>query len=206
MAAASGPASESVPPGQRDRPSIAERAARREQLHEGGRDRYSALLRSLRAGRELPIRRRGGRIAIDWHPVLWTLIRVAIVALAAYLAIRFATEWWREHSVVTWSGPDATVQSGVRLADCPLIDRIRVDEFPSWVVFGGSVYRYTGYLRPYVGPDTPGYMPSGHTSGAMHLVLIENTPAGRARETILVWLEGALAGVLYERTPDCPPP
>lgn len=206
MAAVTGPANESVPHGQRDRPSIAERAARREQLQAGGRDRYAALLRSLRAGHELPIHRRGGRIAIDWNPVLWTLIKVAIVAVAAYLVIRFATDWWREHDVVTWSGPDATVQSGVRLPDCPLVDRIRVDDFPSWVVFGGSVYRYTGFLRPYVGPETPGYRPSGYTSGTMHLVFIENTPAGLARDTILIWLEGALAGVQYLRTPDCPPP
>jgi hypothetical protein len=207
MAAATGPASEGVPPGQHERPSIAERAARRQELQaRGGRDRYEALLRSLRAGAELPFYRRGGRITIDWHPVLWTLVKVAIVAVAAYLAIRFATDWWREHNVVTWSGPDATVQSGVRFPDCPLIDRIRVHDFPSWVVFGGSVYRYTGYLRPYVGPDTPGYRPSGYSSGSLHLVFIENTPAGRARDAILIWLEGALAGVQYVRTPDCPPP
>jgi len=40
----------------------------------------------------------------------------------------------------------------------------------------------------------------------MHLVFIENTPDGIARDTILVWLEGALAGVVYRRTPECPPP
>ena len=42
-------------------------------------------------------------------------------------------------------------------------------------------------------------------SGALRLVLIENTPDGRARDTILIWLQGSLAGIQYVRTPECPP-
>ena len=116
------------------------------------------------------------------------------------------TQWWRESTIVTWSGPDATVQSGVRLADCPVIDRIRVDEFPSWITYGGSVYRYTGLKRPYLGPDTAGFTQTPYTNGNMRLVLIDDTPDGKARDTILVWLEGALAGIEYARTSDCSPP
>ncbi len=198
----------SVPPTEdrSARPSIAERAARRDEMQTQGRDRYSSLLRSLQAGHELPIHRHGGRLAIDWNPVLWTLLKVAAVVIVAYVVIRVGTQWWRESTVVTWSGPDATVQSGVRLADCPVIDHIRVDDFPSWVTYGGSVYRYTGLKRPYLGPETAGFAQTPYTNGAMHLVLIDDTPDGKARDTTLVWLEGALAGIEYARTPDCSPP
>jgi hypothetical protein len=194
-----------APASDQGRPSIAERAARRDEMQAHGRDRYATLLRSLQAGRELPVYRRGGRLAIDWHPVLWTLIKVAAVVIVAYVALRVGTQWWREGRVVTWDGPDATVQSGVRLADCPSVDRIRVEDFPSWVQFEGSIYRYTGDMRPYLGPETPGFTQTPYSSEAMRLALIENTPDGRARDTILVWLQGALAGIEYARVPECSP-
>lgn len=206
MTNGSDPADESVPPAHQDRPSIAERAARRDQLYAGGRDRYGALLRSLQAGHELPLYRRAGRISFDWHPVLWTLVKVAIVVAFGYVAVQVGAQWWRESRVDTWAGPTATVQSGVRLADCPIVDVIRVEGFPSWVTFEGSVYRYTGLRRPYVGPETPGYTTTGYTNGAMELVLIESTPAGRSRDAIMIWLDGALAGIEYARTPECAPP
>jgi hypothetical protein len=201
-----GTASGVPPTDDHPRPSIAERAARRDEMQAPGRDRYTTLLRSLQAGHELPLHRRGGRIAVDWNPILWTLIKVALVVVAAYLAIRVGTQWWRESRLVTWSGPDATVQSGVRLADCPVVDQIRVDDFPSWVLYGGSIYRYTGDKRPYLGPDTPGFIQTPYTSDAMRLALIENTPDGKSRDTILIWLQNALAGIEYARTPDCSPP
>lgn len=189
----------------RERPSIAERAARRDELQQAGRDRFTALLRSLQAGRELPLRRRGGLGSLDWHPVLWTLLRAAVVVLVLYVVLRLGTEWWREGRVDTWSGPDASVRSGVRLASCPIVDAIRVDDFPSWVVFGGSLYRYTGGKRPFLG-DTPGYTMTGWSSGSLHLVLIDSSEEGRARDTILLWLQGAVAGIEYARTPECSPP
>jgi hypothetical protein len=71
----------------RARPSIAERAARRDEMQSPGRDRYASLLRSLQAGHELPIHRHGGRLAIDWNPVLWTLPRSRLHP-RAYVVIR----------------------------------------------------------------------------------------------------------------------
>jgi hypothetical protein len=188
------------------RPSIAERAARRDELQAAGRDRYGTLLRSLQAGHELPLHRRGGRIAIDWNPVLWTLFKVAIVVVAVYFTVRLGTQWWRENHVDTWSGPDATVQSGVSLAGCPVVADIRVEDFPSWVSYGGSIYNYTPWKRPYINAQTPGYTMTPYTNGTMHLVTIENTPDGVARDTIMIWLEGAMAGVEYARAPDCAAP
>ena len=198
-------ANDAPPTSDQGRPSIAQRAARRDEMQAHGRDRYATLLRSLQAGQELPLHRRGGRLAVDWHPILWTLIKVAAVVLVAYVGIRVGTQWLREGRVDTWDGPDATVQSGVRLADCPSVDRIRVEDFPSWVRFEGSIYRYTGDKRPYVGPETPGFVQTPYTNGSMRLVLIENTPDGKARDTILIWLQGALAGIEYARVPECSP-
>jgi hypothetical protein len=193
------------PTSDQGRPSIAQRAARRDEMQAHGRDRYATLLRSLQAGHELPVHRSGGRLAVDWHPILWTLVKVAAVVIVAYVAVRVGTQWLREGRVVTWDGPDATVQSGVRLADCPIVDRIRVEDFPSWVLFEGSIYRYTGDKRPYLGPETPGFTQTPYTSGAMRLALIENTPDGQARDTILIWLQDALAGIEYARVPECSP-
>ncbi len=199
-------ASSAPPTDERARPSIAERAARREEMQSTGRDRYSSLLRSLQAGHEMPIRRRGGRISIDWHPVLGTLIKVAVVVVIAYAAISFGTQWWRENHVETWSGPDAAVTSGVRLAGCPAANDIRVDVYPSWLTYGGSVYVYTGDKRPFVGPDTAGFEGTPYANGTMHLALINNTPDGKTRDTVLVWLEGGIAGVEFARAPDCSAP
>jgi hypothetical protein len=198
-------ASSAPPTSDHGRPSIAERAARRDEMQARGRDRYATLLRSLQAGQELPLHRRGGRLAVDWHPILWTLIKVAAVVLVAYVGIRVGTQWLREGRVDTWDGPDATVQSGVRLAGCPSVDRLRVEDFPSWVSFEGSIYRYTGDKRPYVGPETPGFVQTPYTNGSMRLALIENTPDGKARDTILIWLQDALAGIEYARVSECSP-
>ncbi len=188
-----------------DRPSIAERAARRDELYAGGRDRYSALLRSLQAGQELQLKGGRGRVSIDWHPILWILVRVAIVAALVYMAFRFGTQLWRENHVDTWAGPTATVQSGVRLADCPIVDAIRVDDFPSWVRYDGLIYRYTGWKRPFTGEDAPGYAMTPYTNGAMRLVLLDAPVGGSADDLVLVWLKGALAGVEYAKTPECSP-
>ena len=205
MAGGPDTASSTPPTSDQGRPSIAERAARRDAMQDHGRDRYATLLRSLQAGHELPVYRRGGRLAVDWHPILWTLLKVAAVVIVAYVAVRVGTQWLREGRVDTWDGPDATVQSGVRLAGCPSVDRLRVEDFPSWVRFEGSIYRYTGDKRPYVGPETPGFVQTPYTNGSMRLVLIENTPDGKARDTILIWLQGALAGIEYARVPECSP-
>ena len=157
MTGSPGTASGVPPTNGPSRPSIAERAARRDELQATGRDRYGTLLRSLQAGHELPLHRRGGRIAIDWNPILWTLFKVAIVVVAVYFTVRVGTQWWRENHVDTWSGPDATVQSGVSLAGCPVVADIRVEDFPSWVSYGGSIYNYTPWKRPYINAQTPGY-------------------------------------------------
>ena len=62
-----------------------------------------------------------------------------------------------------------------------------------------------GDKRPYLGPTTPGFIQTPYTSEAMRLALIENTPDGKRRDTILLWLQDALAGIEHARVPECSP-
>ena len=202
-------APEADPGSDRQRASVEERALRRERLR-AGHDRYTALLRTLQAGREMrlarPERRFGrfGRLDIEWHPIMRTLILAAIAAVIVWFGARAGLDWIRHGQVTTWIGPDATVQSGQVLADCPIVDTIDNPVFPSWVRWKGSVYRYTGLKRPFVGLDkATGFSESGYRTGDLHLYLIDDTPDGLSRDTILLWFDGGIAGVEYARTPDC---
>lgn len=189
----------------RDRPraSIEERAERRERL-QAGRDRYTALLRSLQAGREVQLARPGASLRFEWHPVLRTLIVATLAVLVLWFGARAGLDWIRRGQLTTWSGPDAAVQSGQVLQGCPILDTIDNPVFPSWVRWNGSIYRYSGWKRPFAGIGrTPGFSESGYRTGDLHLYLIDNTPDGQSRDTVLLWFDGGVAGVEYARTPDC---
>jgi hypothetical protein len=187
----------------RPRASIEERAERRERL-QAGRDRYAALLRSLQAGREVPLAQPGARFRAEWHPVLRMLIVGTIAVVVLWFGARAGLDWIRHGQLTTWTGPDATVQSGQVLAGCPIVGTIDNPVFPSWVRWNGRVYMYSGWKRPFMGiAQTPGFSESGYRTGDLHLYLIDNTPDGKSRDTILLWFEGGIAGVEYTRTPDC---
>ena len=89
-------------------------------MQHAGRDRYSSLLRTLQAGRELPLqdRRRGLRIA--WHPIAGTLLRAVLIGVVLYLGVTTGLRLWRDSRVDAWTGPDATVTSAL---DEPTIDK-----------------------------------------------------------------------------------
>lgn len=196
-------APEAEPGRHRPRASIEERAQRRERL-QAGRDRYAALLRSLRAGREVQVARPRARLRDEWHPILRTLILAALAFLVLWFGARAGLDWIRRGQVTTWTGPDATVQSGQVLQGCPILDTIDNPVYPSWVRWNGSIYRYSGSKRPFLGIDQAnGFSESGYRSGDLHLYLIDDTPDGKSRDTVLLWFEGGIAGVEYARTPDC---
>ena len=184
------------------RKSIEERAERRKRLLAGGTDRYASLVRALHAGREVPIRHRQAT-ALEWHPIAAKLLVAAIIAVVAYAALSFGYRTWRDTKVDTWSGSDTSVTSGQRLADCPVVNALHDDIFPTWVRFDGRVYRATGSVRP-VGSDPTGDYPvTGYTLGDLRLLRIANTPDGQAGRTILLQLVGVPAGQLFEYTPEC---
>lgn len=74
-----------------DRLSIEERAQRRDYVLSRGHDRFTALLRVLRAGKEMPIvPRRRFDWDWGWQDVGWLALKVAALLAAAWLAMSFA--------------------------------------------------------------------------------------------------------------------
>jgi hypothetical protein len=186
------------------RPSIDERAARRDRVERGGADRYASLMRALSAGQEMPWQRRGYRtISLEWHPIAWTLLRVAVVVVIAYGAVVIGYNAWRDSRVDTWAGPDATVSSGQRLADCPVVNGLHDDVFPTWIRFGGSVYGLTDLIRPVGSAPTADYPDTGYRLGSLRLHRIANTPDGQAGQIVLIKLESSAVGQVFELRPDC---
>jgi hypothetical protein len=186
----------------RPRLSIEERAERRERVERGGHDRYTSLMRALYAGQEVPLRNRRAR-SLEWHPIAGRLLLAALVAVLAYFAISTGYNAWRDSRVDTWIGPDGSVASGQRLTDCPLVNALHDDTFPTWVRFEGKVYRLTGTIRPVGSGPTPDYPATGHELGLLRLHRVTNTPAGLSGEIILLKLADAPVGQVFELTPDC---
>ena len=185
------------------RRTVSERAAQRDRMHRVGRDRYSSLLHTLYAGRELPLQQQGGRARLRWHPIAGTLIRLAVVAVLLYLAITTGLAMWRDIRVDTWAGPDAAVTSGQRLADCPLVGRVHDDVFPNWIRFEGKVYVLTDSIRPMGFEVDPDFPATGYSLGSMALFRIASTPDGQAGQTMAVRLATSAVGQVYRIAPDC---
>jgi hypothetical protein len=184
------------------RPTIEERAERRERLESGGSDRYTSLMRALHAGREVPIQRREAR-SLQWHPVAGKLLVAAVVAVVAYAAIVAGYNAWRDSRVDTWSGPDATVTSGQRLANCPVANDLHDDTFPTWIRYGGRLYLLTGRVRPIGNEATPDYPQLPYELGDLRLHTVENTPDGREGKIMLLRLADAAVGQVFELNTDC---
>jgi hypothetical protein len=192
---------------ERGRMSIAERAARRDRLV-GDRDRYSSLVRVLRAGREIPLRprRRRGLAFFDdlaWNPIGTRLVVLVAVVVLVVVVAKLGGDWLREQSVATWTGPDASVTSGQRLDACPDVSALAsVETYPNWLRYGGRLYLRTDTVRPGL-IDGISYVDSGYRLDHLLLVLLQNTPDGRARQEVMVWSDGAMAGYVYHEATGC---
>jgi len=172
-------------------------------MRQAGRDRYSSLLRTLQAGQELPWQQRRGTRRLAWHPVAGTLLKFAIVGVLVYLAVTSALGLWRDSRVDTWSGPDASVSSGQRLADCPLVGSVRDDVFPSWIRYDDTIYRLTDTIRPMGFEADPDFPSTGYSLGPMTLFRVINTPEGQSGTIVLVKLDTSAVGRVFRATPDC---
>jgi hypothetical protein len=195
-------ADESTP---RDRPSIEERAARRQALQRSERDRYSNLVRALQAGREVPLRDIR-RDRAQWHPVAWLLVRLAIVGVAVYLLASFAHGVWREQRVDTWAGPTADVTSGQRLAGCDAANVQSHSYLPTWVRYGGRVYVLTPRMRPLVGQGLPGQtrqIETGYSHERLRILIPTEVDDPAAPSRILVVQTGSPAAAVYPHAPEC---
>lgn len=193
------PEGESLPA----RRSVSERAAQRDRMQQAGRDRYSSLLHTLHAGQELPLqsRRRGRRLA--WHPIAGKLVLATVVGVMLWIAITTGLALWRDARVDTWSGPDGSVTSGQKLADCPLAGTVRDDLFPSWIRFDGKVYLLTNTIRPMGFEPDADFPGTGYSHGSMTLFRVASTPDGLAGRIIVVKLDTSAVGQVFRLTPDC---
>ena len=172
-------------------------------MQHAGRDRYSGLLRTLQAGQELPWQQRPNGRRFAWHPVAGKLLRAVIVVVLLYAAVTAGLGLWREQRVDVWTGPDATVVSGQRLADCALVGSVRDDTFPNWIRYDGVVYRLTDSNRPMGFQPDDDFPLTGYALGKMTLYRTISTPEGLAGTIVLVKLENAPVGRVYRATPDC---
>jgi hypothetical protein len=172
-------------------------------MQHAGRDRYSSLLRTLQAGRELPLqdRRRGLRIA--WHPIAGTLLRAVLIGVVLYLGVTTGLRLWRDSRVDAWTGPDATVTSGQVLAGCAFIGEVTDDIFPNWIRYNGILYRLTDTIRPMGYQPDADFPPTGYALGAMTLYRVTNTPEGQSGSIVLVKLDTSAVGRVFRATPDC---
>jgi hypothetical protein len=202
-----GSATETDPGRDRGRLSIDERAARRDRLV-GGRDRYASLVRVLRAGREVPLqpRRRRRLVIFDdlaWNPIGTRLVALVVVVVLVLVSVKLGGDWLRERTVSTWSGPDASVTSGQRLDACPAANALAsVETYPNWLRYGGRTYLRTDTVRPGL-LDGVSYVDSGYRLDGVLLVLLNNTPDGRARQEVMLWSDGAMAGYVYRVAKGC---
>ena len=171
-------------------------------MRQGGRDRYSSLLRTLQAGQELPWQQQRKSRRIAWHPIAGTLLRVALVAVLLYFGVTAALGLWREGRVDVWSGPDASVTSGQRLEGCALIS-VRDEIFPSWIRLDGTIYRLTETIKPMGFEPDADFPPTGYALGTMTLYRIANTPEGQAGNIVAVKLDTSAVGRIFRATPDC---
>ncbi len=187
------------PPDTRSRPSIAERAARRERLERDDRDRYSSLVRALQAGREVPVGRTRS-LRMEWHPIAWSLLRLALVLAALYVIGLVGWNWWRDQQVDTWKGPDASVQSGQRLEGCLAANVQGDDLFPTWVRFDGTVYVRSERVRVLRGESMPGqtqYLESGYGLDRLRILLLEPVAEGDTPQELIIASPPARGGRAY---------
>lgn len=185
------------------RVSIAERAARRQQLEQQGYDGAQGLLRYLKEGRGETVARRG-RWDLVFHPIARKLVLAFLVLAAAYVAISFVAGQVRDVRIDTWTGPDATVQSGMRLEACPALRRTDDPVFPNWIRIDGRVYQPTGAQLP-IGPSNIGryYVDSGYTLDNLRIYRVEHDGLGEPGSRILVRAGDAPAGGLFGVIPGC---
>jgi Na+-transporting methylmalonyl-CoA/oxaloacetate decarboxylase gamma subunit len=192
-------------PAPRPRPSISERAARREALQRSERDRYANLVRALQAGREIPFRPgRGERL--EWHPIARVLVVLAIIAVVAYAVGSVVNNVWREMRVDTWGGPDATVTSGQRLAGCAAANSQQHAYLPTWVRYGDRVFVLTPRQRPLLGqgrPNQTDQIETGYSLERLRILLPEQLRADEPPSYILIVQAGSSAAAIFQHEPAC---
>jgi hypothetical protein len=138
------------------------------------------------------------------HRIGPRIVAIAVVVAVVWLAAILVTDWMRSGQVATWSGPDSTVQSGYALGQCQFPQTPSDRAFPVWLRYGGRLYRFANLTLP-VSPQSIGtvYARSGYTLDRLSILTIEDTPAGQARDRVLIYANGADGGAVYEGIDEC---
>jgi hypothetical protein len=127
-----------------------------------------------------------------------------VIVAVVWLGAIVVTDRLRADRVDTWQGPDATVQSGLRLTGCDLPSFPEDSYFPGWLRFERRVYRWADLSAPVSPASIPAiYEPTGYRLGDLQLYLINSSPSGRDRERIMVRNGDASAGAVYLLVPGC---
>lgn len=187
-----------------DRPTIEERASKRQLIHTGGNDRYTSLIDALSRGRHIPPE--SARPKLSWHPVIWTLLRVVVVVVVAYMAVLFGWRWWRQQQTDTWAGPTATVQSGQRLAGCASANARNDDSMPTWIRWQGTVYVETDTVFPVLNQSLEGqtqFSETGYALSQLRIVLREVGAAGALPPMLLVVSPPGIGAAVYKPDASC---
>jgi hypothetical protein len=191
-------------PAYTDRPSIEERARKRELIHSGGNDRYSSLVNALSRGKPIPPE--GARASYPWHPVLWTLVRIVVLVVVGYMAVLFGWRWWRQQQTDTWVGPTAAVQSGQRLAGCDAANARNDDSEPTWIRWQGTVYVQTDSVFPVLNQSAEGrtqFTETGYSLSQLRIVLERNVPVGPTPPALLVVSPPGVGASVYRPDAGC---
>jgi len=140
-----------------------------------------------------------------WHPVVRTFLVLAIAVALGYVALLFTNEFLRGSRVDTWAGPDASVQSGLALAECPPAEGLGDAVFPSWIRYRDEVLAATGRVAP-IGPawqyGQTRYAETDYRMGSIGLLLEASLAVDATPDTVLLLQEPAQGARLYDRI-DC---
>ena len=138
---------------------------------------------------------------LDIHPSFGKMLLVVAIVAVTWVAAIAVTDWIREGRVDTWTGPDATVQSGLRLGGCPDIAFRENVYFPAWVRYGGNVFLWDDSLTP-IGPNSvpTSFEETGYANGDLRLYLVRNNPEGLAGNQVMIRQGDSPAGAIYVKS------
>ncbi len=126
---------------------------------------------------------------------------IAVVLIVGGMAV---VQRLRGDGLDTWSGPDATVQSGIVLAGCALPEYQDNGVFPAWVRFDGRIYRWADVSAPISAASIgTSYKATDYHLNDLRIYRILTSAAARNGERILIRNGEADAGGVYVLVPDC---
>jgi hypothetical protein len=139
------------------------------------------------------------------HRIGPRILAVAVLVAAVWVGAILVTDRIRAGEVSTWTGPDATVQSGYALGRCQFPAQPADRQFPVWLRYEDRLYRFADRILPVTDDSiTRGvYARSGYTLDRLTLLTMEDTPGGQARDQVMLRATGAEGGAVYTAIAEC---